>query len=311
MEQEPYEVEKNSKERCKDDSRSIAKALLVYTLLTFVVSFLITSLIASQDVTSLFTNYTNIVNIVSILTSILVIGWIVHHYKRRLQVDIPIDHNGSWTFLDIVKYTVIGMGLTFIASMCIQLLNYFLQGIGWQMNTPDFSMGKDFVSNLLLVISTCIVAPIFEELLFRGLILQTLKRYGYVFAIVVTSLLFALLHGNIPQTVPIFFFSLVLCYAALKYDSILPAMAIHFLNNSIGMIEGYFVHQDTVLMLLVILELGMAVFAILYLFYKRVSIQTYIRHNKGCRISLFFKNWAAIVFVILYGVMILFTFTMM
>ena len=79
------------------------------------------------------------------------------------------------------------------------------------MTTPDFSMKPDITYNLSIVLSACIIAPIMEELLFRGLILQTLKRYGNVFAILVTSLLFALLHGNLPPSVPVFALSMMIC----------------------------------------------------------------------------------------------------
>ena len=52
-----------------------------------------------------------------------------------------------------------------------------------------------------------------------------------------TSLLFALLHGNLPQSVPVFALSMMICYVVLTSGSILPGIAIHFLNNAFAIME--------------------------------------------------------------------------
>ncbi len=95
-------------------------------------------------------------------------------------------------------------------------------------STPDFSPTADPLSNLLLVFTSVIAAPLFEEYFFRGVCMMELKRYGNGFAILVTStFLFALMHGNIPQAVPFFFFSLILCYADIRTGSLLPGSFPH------------------------------------------------------------------------------------
>ena len=89
------------------------------------------------------------------------------------------------------------------------------------------SSGADTLSMFLYM---GLAAPIVEELLFRGLILRGLEPYGKRFAIVASSLLFGLFHGNLVQSPYAFAVGLVLGYTAMEY-SITWAMVLHMLNN--------------------------------------------------------------------------------
>ena len=145
-----------------------------------------------------------------------------------------------------------------------------------------------------------VIAPIMEELLFRGLILQTLKRYGNVFAILVTSLLFALLHGNLPQSVPVFALSMMICYVVLKSGSILPGIAIHFLNNAFAIMEVSLLSDNgQISTVFLILEALFLLYAMFTLYQKRLIIRNYIIHNRGSRVRTFFSNWISILFLVL------------
>ena len=73
-------------------------------------------------------------------------------------------------------------------------------------------------------------APIAEEILFRGLVLRTLRPYGKRFAIILSAFLFGIYHGNLLQTPFAFLVGLVLGYVALEY-SIAWAMVLHMINN--------------------------------------------------------------------------------
>ena len=75
-----------------------------------------------------------------------------------------------------------------------------------------------------------ILAPVAEELMFRGWILRSLRPYGKRFAILGSAALFGIFHGNLLQTPYAFFVGLILGYVTVEY-SILWAMAIHLFNN--------------------------------------------------------------------------------
>ncbi len=73
-------------------------------------------------------------------------------------------------------------------------------------------------------------APVFEEVLFRGLILRNLLPYGKKFAILGSAFLFGIFHGNLTQSLYAFAVGLVLSYAAAEY-SLGWAVLLHFINN--------------------------------------------------------------------------------
>lgn len=75
-------------------------------------------------------------------------------------------------------------------------------------------------------------APIFEEILFRGLVLRTLEPYGKRMAILVSALLFGFYHGNPVQGPYAAIVGMVLGYVAMEYH-ILWAMVLHMFNNLI------------------------------------------------------------------------------
>jgi sodium transport system permease protein len=95
----------------------------------------------------------------------------------------------------------------------------------------------------LFFIVVSVGAPVFEELLFRGLLHSTLRaRLGQGVALILTALIFALMHDT-GQTLhdprsfplPIFYLGIVLGLIRERTGSVVPGMAVHALNNFIAL----------------------------------------------------------------------------
>ena len=86
------------------------------------------------------------------------------------------------------------------------------------------------------VIMAVFAAPILEEIVFRGVIMNNLKKYGIRVAIIINSLLFGLSHYNIEMIVPAFLTGIVFSYVAYKY-SIKYSILIHFFINAVTKIS--------------------------------------------------------------------------
>jgi membrane protease YdiL (CAAX protease family) len=92
-------------------------------------------------------------------------------------------------------------------------------------------MGPERTPGLLTLAMLVVIAPIAEELLFRGLVFNSLAaRWGLRRATVVVALIFGLFHANAPA---MFVFGLVLTVIYIKTRSLLVPMACHALNNLI------------------------------------------------------------------------------
>ncbi len=108
-------------------------------------------------------------------------------------------------------------------------------------------LGTNEAASLLLLSAglTCVVAPICEELLFRGYIFTALRNWhGTWLAAVITGLVFGLVHaGSAPalDLVPLAGLGFGLCLLYRYTGSLYPCMAAHSLNNSLAFasLEGW------------------------------------------------------------------------
>ncbi|MDL2270600.1 CPBP family intramembrane metalloprotease [Methanobrevibacter sp. OttesenSCG-928-I08] len=84
------------------------------------------------------------------------------------------------------------------------------------------------------IISSVIIAPLFEELLFRGIILQKLnKRLGIIVSILISSILFGIIH-DLGGIFSAFIFGICMCILYIKSNNILVPIFAHALNNLIA-----------------------------------------------------------------------------
>lgn len=109
------------------------------------------------------------------------------------------------------------------------LMEAAANGLGFSLETllESATVSDDSIPIFLYA---CLLGPIAEEILLRGLILRSLQPYGKKFAILVSSLLFGLFHGNLLQVPFAFFVGLVMGYVALEYN-IYWAILLHLMNN--------------------------------------------------------------------------------
>ncbi len=123
------------------------------------------------------------------------------------------------------------MGAQMVNSFWLTGLEAVYQSFGKSLMPmlESVSGSSDTVSMFLYA---AILAPISEEILFRGYILRTLRPYGKRFAILGSAFLFGLFHGNLLQTPYAFLMGLVLGYVAVEYSA-WWAIALHGFNNLI------------------------------------------------------------------------------
>lgn len=171
----------------------------------------------------------------------------------------------------------------FIGSQALfQLLSAVMEwffnlfGLSVMDSLASASITGDMFSMFLYI---AVIAPIAEEILFRGLILRTLQPYGKKFAIFASAFLFGIFHGNIVQTPFAFVVGLILGYTAVEY-SIHWAIVLHMFNN---LILGEVLTRITYLLPLWAGELiyfaiiwGCAVAAVAILIVKRRQIRDYL-----------------------------------
>ena len=188
--------------------------------------------------------YNNLINniVVQIFTVMLAqIGFLIVYfvYNRDINFKVAskINFNIGWENAALcVLIAVIGV---FGINPLISSIDGFLVDIGYNL-AGSLPLPMDNFGWLILnIILLAGVPAILEELIFRGVILNGYKKLGAVPAMVITSLLFALIHGSVQQFVFPFLFGLILSFAALKTGTVLAPIIIHFVNNALVVILNY------------------------------------------------------------------------
>ena len=140
-----------------------------------------------------------------------------------------------------LKTVVVGfglcIGLNLVTSLVTELFAQWLNKGGAVVTPPDFSYSNEtpFWSCALLVYS-CLIAPVLEEVIFRGYVLRLLRRFGTGFAILFSALLFAFYHYDLTQLLPAFVMGCLFGYIAVRSESLLPVIAVHVLNNVVAVL---------------------------------------------------------------------------
>ena len=97
--------------------------------------------------------------------------------------------------------------------------------------------GNSFWQNF---IAMCILAPVFEEILCRGVLMSLLKRYGIARMLIYSSLGFALLHLNMQSFIPIFMIGLLLGIIRITTGSVIAPMIAHAASNLYALLSLMF-----------------------------------------------------------------------
>lgn len=146
------------------------------------------------------------------------------YWKRELFAkEKPIEWK---TFLCLLLFC---MGAQMANSLWITVLE-LLMNLGGGSLMPVLEQVAGSSDTISMFLYASILAPIWEELLFRGYVLRTLRPYGKRFAILGSAILFGLFHGNLLQTPYAVMIGLVLGYVTVEH-SIFWAIMIHMFNN--------------------------------------------------------------------------------
>lgn len=249
----------------------IGESLWLYIVMQLTLSFMLSFIVMPIFMYSMYFDY-SIINafvtmLVSFVTGLIMVYFLSSTFKRQIK-DLKFSFKP--------KETIDTIAMMYFLNYAIGIIGALLSKFGFPDTSPDFSLSGGFLYNLFTFISVVILAPIFEELIFRGTILQVLSKYNKVFAIFVTSLLFGLLHLNMTQAIPAFFMSLILCYMCLKTDSLLVTILAHAGNNLLALMSVY---SDNFVLITVVI-MAFVIYGLITIILKSKEIDVFIKEEK-------------------------------
>jgi membrane protease YdiL (CAAX protease family) len=165
-------------------------------------------------------------SILPVLCSILVIDSLTLIYLWKAGYIGKERH--TWSFVS-VGWLAFAVLITFPA---IFLSDCLLSHLTWlpDIMEQEFERIQSYWFGIILI---TLIGPVFEEILFRGAITKLLlKQYAPPKAIVISALLFGIIHGNPVQIIGAGLIGLLLAWTYYKTASLIPCIIIHVINNS-------------------------------------------------------------------------------
>ncbi len=180
-------------------------------------------------------------------------------------------------------FTILPMmfGMILIAEAFSNLIP--TEGQIWGDLFHDFQKQMNFISqdHLVMYLMVVVLAPVLEEILFRGIILKGLINKGVLpnNAIWISSLVFAIVHGNPWQFVGALLLGMVLGLVYFKTESILTVIVLHALNNLLSILVILYTDAENFYEIVGIgpslsLALGIVIFSTFYTSFTKEPQET-------------------------------------
>ncbi len=137
-------------------------------------------------------------------------------------------------------WPAVGMSVLIATSQAFVLFSALsLLDVDLLYQGEELERRQQFFSGIAGALNACIFGPIMEEICFRGLILDGLlkTRCRPWLAILISALLFALLHGLGANFVTAMLFGILVGWLYWRTGSIIPGIIIHITNNSLTAID--------------------------------------------------------------------------
>lgn len=238
--------------------------------------------------------------------SVVGVGLPVFYMLIRKIPDSEQQEPIKISLIQFIGYFFVCVAFMYLSNMLGQFINYMISQIkGDRVINPieDVLINSNMVLNLLYV---SIVGPIVEELIFRKLLLNKLRRFGDVPAILLTAFAFGFFHMNLYQ----FFYATVLgiffAFITLRTNTVRYAMLLHIIVNFMGSVLSLTIINSKNFIYIGLMGWGIIFFMIMgiILFFRNIKS---VRLEKGVmpveRKSVYILNAGTIMFLLICIIM--------
>jgi hypothetical protein len=170
--------------------------------------------------------------VVAVIITIFV-PWSIIKYKTTRD-ELGIRGLPTWT--DLLLAPIGFLVFMFVASILLALCQKILPGINWteaqEVGFSNLISQSDYVLTFIMLV---IVAPVAEEIIFRGWLYGKLRaRIPAAPAILLVSVLFGIVHGQWNVGVTVFVMSIAMCSIRELTGTIWGGLLIHIIKNGIA-----------------------------------------------------------------------------
>lgn len=169
----------------------------------------------------------------------LILLWLFIHemhdgeflFHGRKPAAVILEKHRSFGLTRCLSFAALMFAIQVLSIIVLNITELILNSFGFTVAESP-ALNADYSSSILMLLYVLLIGPIAEELVFRGFLLKALAPCGRVYAIVVSALMFSLMHGDIQQVFFAFAAGLVFGYVATEY-SIYASLILHIINNGL------------------------------------------------------------------------------
>lgn len=184
------------------------------------------------------------------------------------------------TIKTLVMFYILMQGLQLLGNYILIPMDMIAEYMGYNFDEA-MSVANDFSVLFSAFFYSVVVAPVAEEILCRGILMGYLEKYGKAFAVLITAMLFGLLHQNIVQFPITMLIGILFGYLAQRY-SLMAAIVLHVLNNLSVEITSYLGNKYEIIYLIdVVFLLFCGVASIIILLIKRKSVVAFFKEDSN------------------------------
>lgn len=207
-----------------------------------------------------------------------------------------------------LPFLLFGVGFCSFANIAMSYSSRIFDGLGIDYDVNFGDNPEGVFGFLLTFIATAIVPALVEEFACRGIVLGLLKKQGESFAIITSSIVFGIMHGNFEQIPFAVMVGLILGYIYVKTESIWICVLVHGINNAVSVIFSYLENiasvnvQNVLYVAYLVITLLAAIFGVLLLAKNKTEDFTIKKektpHTEKQKYTWFFTSWAIILFIV-------------
>lgn len=198
----------------------------------------------------------------------LVVGIItVKHTSAYVNLKEDLGFNGFNPVLMLLLLILPGATSVFSSVVQLPVTEILVKIFGPQTN---ISCPETVESFIWLFLSLCVVAPVFEEIIFRGIAMSLLMPYGTLVSVIVSAFGFSMLHFAPVVFIAIFVVGIVLGFVRVYTNSVYSCILFHSVFNFLSLMQIVFEKElegmffETVICAFIMLCLFPILFFILY-----------------------------------------------
>lgn len=222
-------------------------ALFIYFIVSYAVIFaaelIMILTLGKEKVTELLSDNALLLQLFNVIPSYLIAFPILFLIIKGMKT--KYREKTTMSASEFFSLFLISQAAMFAGNLVGQALNGFFSGLKDSDVVNPLENSIDSSPVWLLFITTVVLAPIFEELIFRKFMIDRLSRYGELIAVLASSIAFGLFHGNFYQFFYAVLLGLILGYMYAKTRNIKYSVLMHMLINFFGAIATIPVVEKT------------------------------------------------------------------